>query len=54
MSGYEKLILLSQFLHFPFWISQLNKGIFSRQEILDLHFGQKLLGLAIEMLRGNL
>jgi len=42
-----------QFLHFLAWISQLIKGIFSRQVKFFLHFGQKLLGLIIDKLLGK-
>ena len=44
---------LLQLLHLPFWIIQLNKGIFSVHESLVSHFGQKLLGLIMDKLLGR-
>ena len=48
INGYLKDMVFLQVLHFPPCISQLIKGIFSRQVNLVLHFGQKLLGFIID------
>ena len=40
VKGYLVEIDVLQFTHFPLWINQLNKGIFSLQVNLVIHFGQ--------------
>ncbi len=50
---YLEEIFVLQVLHFRPCINQLNKGIFSRQVNLVLHFGQKLLGLKIDKSLGK-
>ena len=54
IKGYLIEIDVLQFLHLPLCINQLIKGTFSLHVNLDLHSGQKLLGLTIEKLFGNL
>ena len=51
--GYLEEIDVLQFLHLPFWINQLIRGIFSLQVSWDLHFGQKLLGFMIDKSLGK-
>ena len=51
--GYLIEIDVLQFIHFPLWIIQLIKGMFSCQVNLVLHFGQKLLGLIIDKSLGK-
>ena len=51
--GYLIEINTLQFLHLPFWINQLIRGIFSLQVNLFLHLGQKLLGFIIDKSLGK-
>ena len=51
--GYLIEIDVLQCLHWPFWINQLIRGIFSLQVNLVLHFGQKLLGFIIDKSLGK-
>ena len=53
INGYLKEIFVLQVMHLRPCISQLTKGIFSRQVNCVLHFGQKLLGLMIDKLLGK-
>ena len=47
-NGYLIEINVLQLIHFPLWINQLIKGIFSLYVNFFLHLGQKLLGLKID------